>query len=61
MSPMLGLAGFRRGGKSCSLKVPHISLWARAIAKILAMVFGQIGTYCFLVLFLVPPNPHLCK
>ncbi len=39
----------------------RISLWAQAIAKILAMVHGQIGTYRFLVLFLILPNPQICK
>ena len=34
-----------------------ISLWARAIAEILAMVCGQIGTHRFLELFLILLNP----
>ena len=41
-----------------------ISLWAWARrAKILALVCGQIGTYRFLMLFLVLIllNPQLCK
>ena len=37
-----------------------ISLWARAWAKILAQVCGQIGTYCFLVPFLNVLNLHIC-
>jgi len=38
-----------------------ISLWAWAMAEILAMVCGQVGTYRFLMLFLDLLNPQLCK
>jgi hypothetical protein len=37
-----------------------ISLWARALAVILAKVCGQIGTYCFLLPFLTVPSSHVC-
>jgi hypothetical protein len=43
-------------GRALSLYGP-----GRAKAEILAMVCGKIGTYRFLMLFLVLLNPQLCK
>ena len=37
-----------------------ISLWARALPKISGKVWGKIGTYHFLVSFLIIPSPQVC-
>ena len=59
--------------KKCSLSHPgtlagsypqvYLSLYgpAWALAKILAKVCGQIGTYRFPMLFLIVLNPQVCK